>query len=205
MVELEDLKNTWVAYDKKLSDSLKLNEELLKKMNLDKSSRELNKLLVYEQVGLVILFGFLIYILLATFKLSGEPRFFIPGIITSVFLGIMAWFSVKKVVQLSKIDYSSVAVLKLQELINKFNATYIKLRKWEFAMLPVFCVSLIPILWKSVKNFDAYEHIHRFGFAIGLGTLAGYATGYWIYYKWYDKKIRKAQSFLKELEQYNIE
>lgn len=205
MVDLDDFKNTWAAYDKKLDDSLKLNQELLKKLNLDKSSRELNKLLVYEQVGVVFMVTSLGYMLYGTLKVTGESKFLIPGIANCIILAIMACFSVKKVQMISKIDYTSTAVLRLQQLVNQFNLSYIKMRKWEFIMMPIFCITLPPILWKTAKNYDAYEHLLRLGIATSLGFAAACATAYLVYYKWYDKKIKKASAFLGELEQYKIE
>ena len=46
-MELEDLKKAWSEYDKKLSENLKTNNELLKKMNLNnaKSSMDTPKTL----------------------------------------------------------------------------------------------------------------------------------------------------------------
>ena len=36
-MELEELKNTWEQYDKKISENLRTNKELLKKINLDRA------------------------------------------------------------------------------------------------------------------------------------------------------------------------
>ena len=52
-MELDDLKNTWSQYDKMLADNLRLNEELLRKLNLNSSKREMQKVLVYELINIV--------------------------------------------------------------------------------------------------------------------------------------------------------
>ena len=50
-MELDDLKNAWTQYDKKLAVNLKFNEDLLRKMNLNNSKKELQKPLIYELIG----------------------------------------------------------------------------------------------------------------------------------------------------------
>ena len=55
-MELDDLKGAWAQYDKKLSANLKFNEELFKKLNLDKSRREMSGPLNYE-IGSVVISG----------------------------------------------------------------------------------------------------------------------------------------------------
>ena len=53
-MELDDIKNTWASYDEKLNKSLKLNEELLRKLNLDKSKREMKGPFYYETTSLIM-------------------------------------------------------------------------------------------------------------------------------------------------------
>ena len=52
-MELDELKSAWAQYDKKLSKSLELNVELLKKLNVDRSKSELQKPLRAEATGVV--------------------------------------------------------------------------------------------------------------------------------------------------------
>jgi len=205
MVELEDFKSVWAQYNQKLDNSLKLNIELFKKLNLDKSSRELNKVFIYELIGVVSCSVFLIFLIVITFRFVHEPRFFIPGIVSVIITVVLTWFTIRKAILLSKIDYVSQPVLQLQKNINRFNVSYIIFRKWELMLYPIFCIAIPPVIWKFLTNFDAYEHYTRYVMAIIFAIVAGFVIMYWVYYKWYDKKIKNAQTFLTELDEYNNE
>jgi len=63
-MELDDLKNIWAQYDKKLSDNLKLNEDLLRRMNLDKSKQEMQKPLNYKIASVILNLFFLLFLVI---------------------------------------------------------------------------------------------------------------------------------------------
>jgi len=53
-MELDELKKAWIQYDKKLSENLKINQELLKKITLGKSKHEMKLPKNYEIASVVI-------------------------------------------------------------------------------------------------------------------------------------------------------
>ena len=54
MTELQELKQIWREYDKKLDRHVELNMQMLKKMNLDKTRSALEKFTKTPTVGLII-------------------------------------------------------------------------------------------------------------------------------------------------------
>ena len=90
-MELEELKSAWAQYDKKLTENLKLNEELLRKMNLEKSRKEMNTPLTYEISSFITGLIFILYIVSATIIHFNELKFLLPGIITSIIVAIWVY------------------------------------------------------------------------------------------------------------------
>jgi len=135
-MELEDLKSAWVQYDKKLTQNLKFNEELLRKINLEKSKKEMNTPLTYELISVTISVIFLLYIAFATIRFSNEFKFLLPGLITSIIVAIWVYNSVSKIRLLSNIDYYYSPIVELQKSVNIFKLKYQKYKKIEFRFLP---------------------------------------------------------------------
>jgi len=161
-MELEELKSAWAQYDKKLTHNLKLNEELLRKINLEKSRKEMNTPLTYEIISFITGVIFFLYITSATIIHSNELKFFIPGIISSLMTIALICLSGLKIRLLSDIDYYYSPIIELQRSINLFKHKYLKYKKYEFYIFPTFAISTIPILGIALRRFDIYEHQTRF-------------------------------------------
>jgi len=204
-MELEELKSAWAQYDKKLSQNLKLNEELLRKMDLEKSKKEMNAPLNYEIISITIGVIFLLFILSATIRYSYELKFLLPGIITCIIVGIWVYNSFSKIRLLLDIDYYDSPIVELQKSIQTFNRKYQRSKKFELYSIPVFAISAIPILGIALRNFDIYEHPIRFIVAIVILLILGIPGQIWIYKNLYDKKIRNTIKFLDELSRFEKE
>ena len=204
-MELEELKSAWAQYDKKLSQNLKLNEELLRKMDLEKTKKEMNAPLNYEIISITIGVIFLLFILSATIRYYYELKFLLPGIITSIIVAIWVYNSFSKIRLLLDIDYYDSPIVELQKSIQTFNRKYQRSKKFELYSIPVFAISAIPILGIALRNFDIYEHPIRFIVAIVILLILGIPGQIWIYKNLYDKKIRNTTKFLDELSRFEKE
>jgi len=204
-MELEELKSAWAQYDKKLTMNLKFNEELLRKMNLEKSKKEMNAPLIYEIISVTTGIIFLAVIASATIRYSYELKFLLPGIITSIIVAIWVYNSVSKIKLLSNIDYYDSPIVELQKSINIFKLKYQKSKRLELYSIPAFAIAAMPILGIALRNFDIYEHPIRFIVGIVLALLLGYPGTIWLYKNLYDKKIKNATNFLEELSKFERE
>ena len=204
-MELEDLKSAWVQYDKKLTQNLKFNEELLRKINLEKSKKEMNTPLTYELISVTISVIFLLYIAFATIRFSNEFKFLLPGLITSIIVAIWVYNSVSKIRLLSNIDYYYSPIVELQKSVNIFKLKYQKYKKFELYSIPAFAIAAFPILGIAMRNFDIYEHPIRFIVGIVLSLILGYPGQIWIYTNLYEKKLKNATNFLDELSRFEKE
>jgi len=204
-MELDELKSAWAQYDKKLTENLKLNVELLKRMNLDKSSRETGRLLNYEIVTTIINGLFIIWIFIVTINHFYETKFLVSGIATIIIMLPYFLFSAIKSNMLLRIDYFNSSVLDLQKKMNLFNQKYLKFRKWEFGLVPLLAFAIIPITGLVVRNFDFDFLWERYCIGVLVSLVIGYPLAIWFYKNWYDKKIKNTQRFLKEIEKFESE
>ncbi len=204
-MELDDLKGVWAQYDKKLSDNLRFNEELLKKLNLDKSRREMNAPLIFEICSVVITGVFLVLVASWTLRFGNELTYQISGILSCISFAIMLVFALKKVTLLSNIDYYNLPVAELQKKLYVFKNKYFKLKKYELILFPLYVIVLIPICAKGLRNFDIMIHPMRFAIAVILAIGIGLPVALWIYRHLYEKKIKNTSDFLSELSRFEEE
>ena len=141
-MELEELKSAWAQYDKKLTKNLKLNEELLRKMNLGKSKKEMNTPQIYEFISFITSFIFLLYSIIATITHSNELKFLIPGIISCLMTIALIYLSGLKIKLLTEIDFYFSPVIELQRSMNTFKQKSLEYKKYEFFQI-IDCVKLV--------------------------------------------------------------
>lgn len=204
-MELDELKGAWAQYDKKLSDSLKLNEELLKKSVLDKSSREMKAPLNYEFGTVIVTSILFLFLGVSTYRFASEIKFLIPGLVASILTLSGLISSIKKVNSLAKIDYYNSSVFELQKSINNIKQKAILSRKVEYYVFPIYFISFAPIFVKAVYNIDIYSRYQIFYIGIILALIIYYPLAIWFYRIGYDKKLKNTSDFLNELNRFEKE
>lgn len=204
-MELDDLKGAWAQYDKKLSANLKFNEELFKKLNLDKSRREMN-VPYHLEIGSVVISGVaLIFVSSWTIQFRNELTYLILGILSMLSFILMLGFALIKVRLLSNIDYYNSSVLELQKALYRFKDKYFRLKKLELILAPIYIVVLLPICAKGLRNFDLLAQPARFIIAISLSIGIGFPLMIWIYKHFYENNIKNTSDFLDELTRFEEE
>lgn len=204
-MELDDLKKSWIEYDKKLSENLKLNETLLRKINLNNSKKEFQKPLNLEIVNIVVAFLAVVWVLAISFKFIEQPKFSMPGLIAAMIGLVYLTFSIIKVNRFTKIDYYQKSVVNLQKDIAKLNQFVLKIRKVELILMPFLISMLFPILFKAVHNMDIYKKIWLFVFEIVFVAGIGLIVTIWINKKFVDKKMKNVDRLLDEIANFEKE
>jgi len=202
MMELDDLKGAWAQYDKKLSENLKFNEELFKKLNLDNSRREMSTPLNYEIGSVIISVVALIIVTSWTIQFGSDFVYLTSGLLSILSFITMLGFAIVKVRLLSNIDYYHSPVVELQKSLYRFKNKYFSLKKFEFALFPFYLVFIMPICAKGLRNFDLMAHPARFIIAFVLAIGIGFPVAIWIYKHKYEKNIQNATIFLNELTKF---
>ena len=204
-MELEDLKQAWSQYDKKLVDNLKTNKELLRKMNLDRAKSAMDTPKNYELFSAIIGFGFLIYVISSTIQFSSEIKFLIPGILTSVWAAIILTLTLGKLTLLTNLDFYSQSILDIQKQLTRIKKKHLNYKRYELYSLPLFVIVAVPTLGKAMHGFDIYASPTRFAIAVGLALILGYPITIWVYKNWYDKKLKNTNDFIAELSRFETD
>lgn len=204
-METEEIKNMWKKYDKKLDANLKFNVLLLKKMNLDKSKQEMQKPMLYEITNVVIMFLVSAYFISSSIQVLNELQYSIPGFIATILSMIYLTLSAIKINDFLKIDYFSSPIIQLQKELVKIKTRILLFRKIEFTLLPILVISILPILFKSVRNMDVYANLKLLSIVIFIVLGISIPVTIWINRNLYDKKIRNAERFLSEIDSFETE
>jgi hypothetical protein len=204
-MELDDFKAAWAEYDKKLTANLKFNEELLRKMNLNNSKKEMQKPLIYELMGVAISFLLIVYVVVNSIRFINEPKYCIPGFISALIGIVFLIFAAIKANKFLSIDYYGSSILKLHKDIAVLNRLVLQFRKFELILFPLLVVPLLPLLFKSIHGIDIYKNIKLLSIEIILILGIGFPFTLWINKHLYDKKFKITERLLKEIEQFETE
>jgi hypothetical protein len=204
-MELDDFKTAWAQYDKKLTANLKLNEELLRKMNLNNIKKEMQKPLIYEIVGIAVMFLFIVYVAASSIRFINEPKYCIPGFISTMTGLIFFIFAIIRTNKFLSVDYYGSSVLKLQKDITTLKKLVLQLRKFELILTPPLVLPFVPLLFKAVHNIDIYQNIKLLTIEIILILGIGFPLALWINKHLYDKRFKNAESLLNEINKFESE
>lgn len=201
-MELEDLTQAWVKYDQKLSNNLRLNEELLRKINLNSSKKEMQKPLITEICNIAIITVVIILLFLALFRLRHEI-IYMSHCIASILLAVPYFvFSAIKINRLTKIDYYDTSIIELQKNIATVKRLTFAFRKYELALIPFLLIAVQPVLFKLVHNINLYHNISLFVIEVVAALAIGYPLGIWLNKHLYDKKFKNVEKLLQDISNF---
>lgn len=204
-MELEDLKQAWGDYDKKLNDNLKTNKELLKRMILDRANLAVRVPKNYEYFSLVINFLFLLYVVRATIDYVTDIKILVSGILSSVWLVVAVVLTFGKLKVLTNIDFYAQSILEIQKQFILIQKKYMSYKRFELFSFPLIVIVLIPVVGMAAYGFNFFQSPVRYAIGAVLAMGLGYPIAFWIYKNWYDKKLLDANKFLEELSIFESE
>jgi hypothetical protein len=222
-MELDELKDLWSEYDRKLDKSLRLNRQLLRQLNLDKARSKLRKLMVIKILELAIQFvtvGFLIYY--AVRSIERWMFLFLAIVLIGFVLActLLSFRQINIILQL-KLGYSD-AIAPMQKKLEKLKilvVQYVKMSYLAFPISPLFSV-LGADIW---FNYDFFLHGgQEFWTIMILLSIASIPFISWIHYQLSQKEIKPfwvknfldgsgwsqithANNFLKEIDNFEKE
>lgn len=201
-MELEDLTQAWAKYDQKLSNNLRLNEELLKKINLNSSKKEMQKPLITEICNIVIITVVIVLLFSALFRLRYEI-IYVSHCTAAILLAIPYFiFSTIKINRLTKIDYYDTPIIELQKDIATVKRLTFAFRKYELALIPFLLIAFLPVLFKLVHNINLYHNITLFVIEVVVALAIGYPLGIWLNKHLYDKKFKNVEKLLQDISNF---
>ena len=197
-MEAEEVNNIWQNYDAKLEKTLRLNEVILKKINLDGARRELNKPIVSEISTIVCSALFAAYLITVSAMLLETPRYAIPGFSAGASTLALIWFAIVRIHSFRKLDYTSSTTLQLQKQLHDFQLKRYRSGRSELALGLCAATLMWPLVLYTGFNIDVYQEFSVWVLAVVL--VAIFAIPFTILHeKYYRKKIENTQTLLREI------
>ena len=203
-MELDELKQKWTEYDNKLNESLKFNENLLRKMNLDKSREKIQKPIILEIINIGIQFPVVIFLSYSIIHLFDKPEFSITGFIALMILLYSVISSVIKIKVFTNIDYYNSPITMLQKQLTILKLKFLNYQKVILISLPVLVASIVPIVFYSFAGINVYEKLYVFFIVVTIYLVFGYFVAFWVN-RSLDRKLKDSEMYLKEIENFKME
>lgn len=204
-MELDELKNAWAQYDKKLSANLRLNEELLKMIRFEKFNHAIRKPMNLELLNIVIQFFAIILVTVFTVRLSNEIPYFLAGVFSAFLCATSLVFSVIKASRLNHLLNYNLSITAFQEEFAQLRIFVLRLRKIEFVLAGLIGITLFPLMFKAVTGVDLLGSLTIVIPGIIATIAIGYAAGSWLNLFVYDKGLEDAERFLGLIKQFGKE
>lgn len=154
-MELEEIKNIWSAYDKKLEQSWKLNLSLLRRANLDKVKSKLRKMVILH--AFTFTFSILQIILLMYFVVVhiAEPHLVAAGTILLVWSFMISYSAADQLNKINAMDYSA-PVMEIQKKLIAIKLSIIKYLRLSTLIIP-FYLAHILFWFELLLDVDMYQ------------------------------------------------
>ncbi len=156
-MELEDLREKWSEFDRKLDVSIRLNRRLLTAASLDRVRPPLRMFALCAGLGAMI--GLIVTGVLGRFIYAHwtEPRFSLAAVVLDVWVIAITAGSVRQAILALRIDYDGT-VASIQKNLELLRLSRIRQTQW--ALLTgqlVWWVPLLIVALKGLANLDAWK------------------------------------------------
>lgn len=155
-MNLDDIKNQWSAFDKKLDNSIKLNTLLLKEVSLNKTNSYLRRLSVSIYTELIL--SFLVLLILGNFIWNNlyHIKFLIPAISLDLFIIFLVNSSIRQLIEINSIDFSE-PIITNQKKLGNLKVRRINETKMVFLVSPLLWVPLLIVIVRGITGLDPYS------------------------------------------------
>jgi len=223
-MELQELKEMWSEYDKKLDKSLQLNMQMLRKMNFDKAGFKLKMLFIYKIAEMTIFMYLISWFSTYAFKYFTTPRFGIPALVIDLFvlLGFVSDLrQISIIIQVQMENYND-AIAPLQKKLETLKVGIVNHVKYSYFVIPFYPLMMIlgGKIFYNVDFFDPqFKNYLVTNVIIGLALIPVVILPFWQLSKkeitpgivknflqctgW--RSINSAKDFLSEIEKFEQE
>jgi len=154
-MELQDLKDRWADYDRKLETSIRLNTQVLREFGLNRVDSSLRRL--SRQMVLELLMDLVAILALGAFTVNhlDKVRFLVPALALDLFvISFVAW-SIRQWAALGSLDYGE-SIVTIQRKLEMLRIDRIRMTKWVFLLSPLLWTPLLIVALKGLGGLDAY-------------------------------------------------
>ncbi len=205
-METDNIKNTWAQYDESLANKLRIDEETLRMVNLDRTKDQMEYPYISEMVELIggALVGAAVAVM--SFRLKEEPIYLLLGLIVVLVGSLYIKNALKKIRLLKQVNYYDTPVVKLQAKLAQIKKRILKLRKTELLLFPLYLLPIAAITSRTFYNVDVFGNMTQFAGKYAVALAVAYLFVFLIHKHLYDKKTKEVEkiiAWLKEFEKDN--
>ncbi|MBN1789817.1 MAG: hypothetical protein JW830_04925 [Bacteroidales bacterium] len=152
-MELAELQIMWKQYDNKLSETTRLNKEILKRMLQAKPEKRLNGIRIKAAFNLILPLVLISLVLLPGVQFRNEIDFYFGILLFGTVYILFYLWAVKYFLLTGKVDFTE-PVVQIRKSVRQMEKYKIKITRLGFFLIPfgmigVFLMSKIPIISKS--------------------------------------------------------
>ena len=199
-MDINELKALWHEQDSRLENNLRLNNQILFQMKMDKTNNEFRRLMNMEKrSSLIPSFIAIVVICYFTAIHSSSLIYLIGGILSVIIFTIWLIFSIIRIVGFNKLSCYDESVIKVQKEIAHLKRQMFRFRKIEFMTAPIFVAAFFPLGVKVVHHYDVNLFSAHYILMVIAASVIGVGIGMWGYRIIYDKRIASAETLLKSI------
>lgn len=155
-MELDDFKDRWAEYDRKLDTSIRLNTTLLRESGMGRARSALQRLSLAVIVALLI--NLVAAVILGTFMANHvrEIQFLAPAALLHLCAVLLIISSIHQLVALRTIDYAA-PIVAIQKKLALVRVLRIRTEKWTLILAPLLWTPLFIVTMKALFGVNPYE------------------------------------------------
>lgn len=201
-MEADDIKNAWAQYDRSLADKVRVDEESLRMVKLDRTKDQMEYPYVSEMVELIggALVG--IAVIVMSLNLKEHLIYLLLGLMAVVVGSLYIKNALVKIGLLKRVNYYDTPVVKLQRELALIKKRILKFRKTELLLFPLYVLPLAALTSKTLYNVDVFGDLSLFAwkFAVALGV--AYLLVFLIHKHLYNKRFREVEKIIARLREF---
>ena len=148
-MELIELENIWKEQDKKITNSISLNKEILRRMLIAKPEKRVNWIKIKAWIGIFSPLILLIFCMDTKVQFTFDISFYIGlCLFSAIFILVYIW-NVKYFLLIRKIDFSD-KILDIKKRIAELEKYKIKTTRIKYMLMPLAMIGIFMII------FDKY-------------------------------------------------
>lgn len=154
-MELDELRQRWETYDRRLEESLRLNRRLLEITVRGRTEPALKRLALGVGVELLVTVAAVLWLGSFLWDHATELRFFLPALL--LHLGLIADIGglAYQIVTVAEMDYSA-PIVEVQTRLETLRVIRVRATKWALLLAPLIWTTALIVLLKGFLGVDAY-------------------------------------------------
>ena len=154
-MELEELQNIWLQYDRKITDNTQLNKEILKRMLMSKPEKRLNWIKIKAGFNVLSPAILILLIKVMDMKFNLTSSFYIGLSLFLILFIINYIWNIRYFLLIRKIDFSG-AILSIKKQIAELEKYKIKTTKIRYLIMPFAIIGIFfMLIQKPIFNTES--------------------------------------------------